>query len=51
MSDNAVSRRDLMKLGVLGSAALALPLERVVRAKSGSARIAVTSSRSRSPCR
>ncbi|MFJ2442710.1 multicopper oxidase family protein [Streptomyces sp. NPDC087658] len=42
MSDNALSRRDLVKYGVLASAALAVPLERVVRAKNASDRIAVS---------
>jgi spore coat protein A len=34
MSTERLNRRDLVKLSVLGAAALALPLERVVRAKS-----------------
>jgi spore coat protein A len=42
MSENTLSRRDLMKLGVFGSAALALPFERVARAKTASDRIAVS---------
>jgi spore coat protein A len=39
MSTRAVSRRDLLKVSALGAAALALPFERVVRAK-GISRIA-----------
>lgn len=34
MTAHSLNRRDLLKVSVLGSAALALPLERVVRAKS-----------------
>ena len=31
-----LSRRDMLKMGLLGGAAVALPLERTVRADSGS---------------
>ncbi|MCX6462301.1 MAG: multicopper oxidase domain-containing protein [Pseudonocardiales bacterium] len=34
MTDDALSRRDVLKVSVLGAAALALPIERTVRAKS-----------------
>lgn len=42
MHENTLSRRDVMKFGVLASAALALPLERVARAKTASDRVAVS---------
>jgi hypothetical protein len=34
MTTHSLSRRDMLKMSALGAAALALPFERIVRAKS-----------------